>query len=886
VQPGTYSESVVLDRDVVLVAENGAGTVRVVGGRGPTFTVLAAGAVVRDLVIDNPGGAPAVAVTAGAALFEGCEITGGPVHVSGTAAPVLRECRLHHTGQMGAYLGGDSTAVLEGTEIADVGSAGVYVDHGAAPELRQLSVARTGGHGLRWSGSSRGTADGCRIAHTGAAAVAIDATAAPRLRDCRIEDSAAAGVVVTGQAGAGPGGTGREEEAPDGEQDPAAGGAFGVVLAGCEIARTARDGVHVTGQAVASLTDCRIGEVGATGVVVGGSGRLRLTGTAIADSADTGLAAGGTARVEVRGGSVHRSAANGVYVGESARLTLTGCEVGDTAFTAVHATGDGRLTVRDCRLRGTREHGLHATGDAVVTVTDTAIEDAGQSGLAVDGADLAARGCRIAEVGTGISLSTEHRPLIERCEVTGAAGPGLDIAAGTAAVVVDTAVSGTGAAGVFVRERATVWLTDCSIADTRGTGLVVQERADPRVRGLTIARTAKNGLYVADRAAGRYEYCDISATGYPAVYVGGGATPLLRGCLVHDTDEALSRAEDADPAFEGCRTEDVKGAGLPEGAEQDAAGVGAGARPGLPVPAVGTGAPRPGAGPAGSAGGSAGGKGSPAGGTVETLAEVLAELEELVGLDGVKQDVSTMVKVMQLVRQRTEAGLASPPLSRHLVFAGNSGTGKTTVARLYGRILAAVGLLSRGHLVEADRGSLVGEYVGHTAPKTTAVFRRAIGGVLFIDEAYALTPGGQGADYGREAIATLVKLMEDHRDDVVVIVAGYPDEMERFIGVNPGLASRFTRTLLFEDYNDAELVRIVEWHARQHEYELGGDVHTALLDYFGSLQRDDRFGNGRTARQTFQRMTENHAKRVVEMTAPSTEDLVTLYPEDLPETPR
>jgi SpoVK/Ycf46/Vps4 family AAA+-type ATPase len=271
---------------------------------------------------------------------------------------------------------------------------------------------------------------------------------------------------------------------------------------------------------------------------------------------------------------------------------------------------------------------------------------------------------------------------------------------------------------------------------------------------------------------------------------------------------------------------------------------------------------------------------------VETLAEVLAELEELVGLDGVKQDVSTMVKVMQLVRQRTEAGLASPPLSRHLVFAGNSGTGKTTVARLYGRILAAVGLLSRGHLVEADRGSLVGEYVGHTAPKTTAVFRRAIGGVLFIDEAYALTPGGQGADYGREAIATLVKLMEDHRDDVVVIVAGYPDEMERFIGVNPGLASRFTRTLLFEDYNDAELVRIVEWHARQHEYELGGDVHTALLDYFGSLQRDDRFGNGRTARQTFQRMTENHAKRVVEMTAPSTEDLVTLYPEDLPETAR
>jgi SpoVK/Ycf46/Vps4 family AAA+-type ATPase len=251
----------------------------------------------------------------------------------------------------------------------------------------------------------------------------------------------------------------------------------------------------------------------------------------------------------------------------------------------------------------------------------------------------------------------------------------------------------------------------------------------------------------------------------------------------------------------------------------------------------------------------------------------------------VKQDVSTMVKVMQLVRQRTELGLAAPPLSRHLVFAGNSGTGKTTVARLYGRILAAVGLLSHGHLVEADRGSLVGEYVGHTAPKTTAIFRRALGGVLFIDEAYALTPAGQGADYGREAIATLVKLMEDHRDDIVVIVAGYPDEMERFIDVNPGLASRFTRTLVFEDYDGAELSRIAEWQARQHEYELPEDTRTALTTYFDALARDERFGNGRTARQTFQRMTESHAHRVADLVAPTTEDLVTLLPGDLPVLP-
>ncbi|MEV5753692.1 right-handed parallel beta-helix repeat-containing protein [Actinoallomurus sp. NPDC052308] len=873
IQPGTYVESVALDRDVTLVAEKGPGSVRVVGGRGPALVVHGQGGTVRDLVLESPHGEPAVLISGGTVLIEGCEITGGPVQATGTATPVLRGCRLHHTGEVGLYLGGDSAAEVEDTEVADVDAVGVFVDHGAAPVLRKLTVTRTGGHGLRFSGSARGTAEDCQVTHTGAAAVAIDATAAPLLRDCRIGDSAAAGLIVTGHAGAAPGAVPDQDGDQGEEEDASAGGAFGVALHGCEIVRTAKDGVHVTGQAAASLTECRISEVRATGVVVGGDGRLRLDGTTITDTGDTGLAVGGTARVEVSRSTIQRVAANGVYAGESARLVLSATVVSDAAYTAVHAGGTSRLAVRACELRGTPEHGLRGTDDALITVENTTIEDAGLSGLAVDGCDLSALRCRIGKVGTGISLKTEHRPLIDRCEVKGCSGPGLDVAAGTAALVVDCHVTETGAAGVFVRERAAVWLTDCTIADTKGTGLVVQEHATPRLRGVSIARTGKNGLFVADKAAGRYENCDISVTGFPAVYVGSGATPLLRGCLIHDTDEAVKCAEDADAVFDSCRAENVKAGELPQDPDGDPAGV----RAGVPVPSTDVGAPEPAGAPTGPDGTT-----EPDGRKAESLAEVLAELEGLVGLDGVKQDVSTMVKVMQMVRQRTEAGLASPPLSRHLVFAGNSGTGKTTVARLYGRILAAVGLLSRGHLVEADRGSLVGEYVGHTAPKTTAIFRRALGGVLFIDEAYALTPEGQGTDYGREAVATLVKLMEDHRDNVVVIVAGYPDEMERFIDVNPGLASRFTRTLLFEDYGPEELVRIVDFNAREHQYELPERTRESLLAYFGSMVRDDRFGNGRTARQIFQRMTENHAKRVVELEAPTTEDLVTLLPEDLP----
>jgi SpoVK/Ycf46/Vps4 family AAA+-type ATPase len=260
----------------------------------------------------------------------------------------------------------------------------------------------------------------------------------------------------------------------------------------------------------------------------------------------------------------------------------------------------------------------------------------------------------------------------------------------------------------------------------------------------------------------------------------------------------------------------------------------------------------------------------------------MAELDQLVGLERVKRDVGTMTKLMRMVRQREEIGLPPPPTSRHLIFAGNPGTGKTTVARLYGRLLHALGLLERGHLVETGRTDLVGEYVGHTAPKTTAVFRRALGGVLFIDEAYSLVPHGQSNDFGQEAISTLVKLMEDHRDEVVVIVAGYPADMGRFIDANPGLASRFSRTLTFEDYSAADLVSIVGHHAEQHRYRLAGSTNAALLEYFDNAPRAVGFGNGRTARQLFQTLTERHALRVAELSTPDEDDLCTLLPVDLP----
>ena len=879
IQPGSYTESVVMERDVRLVGEQGPGSVRLIGSHGAALTLRAPGGSVEGLVIEGRDGEPALAVTEGAALLAGCEITGGPVRISGPARPVFRGCNIHHLGTAGVQLGGDSSAFLEDTQIADVDGHGVLVHQGACPTLRRVSISRTAKHGLRVGDSATGLFEDCEVSRTGAAAIAIAGAARPELRGCRIGDSDAEGILIagtvgvrdepegsggTGTGGTGTGGNAQEDAGTNGDD-------HGLVLRGCQIERTAKDAVYVTGNAVVSLTDCRIGDVRAAGVVATGSAQLRLEGITVTDAKGTGLAATGTAKVEGRRSAFTRVAANGVYTGGNAEVALSGCTVTDTGYTAIHIGGSGRMTVRDCEIKNAAEHGLRVTNQAVLSVENTTVEAAKLSGLAADGGDFTARGCRITASGTGISLVTGHRPLIEDCEVQACGGAGIDIGADTGCLISGTRIAETGAAGVFIREGSAPWLTDCSIADAKGTGIVVQARATPRVRGLSVVRAAKNGLYLADDAAGSYEGCDIAESGFPAVYVGSGATPELRGCRFRNVDEDVRLADGAKPAIAFCQADGVKVSNLPEQEAFES-----------PMP-LGLAVAVPG----GVPGIETTGTGAGAVAITEedralTLAGLLSELEALIGLERVKQDVSTMVQVMQLVRRRRDAGLAAPPLSRHLVFAGNSGTGKTTIARLYGRILAAVGMLSSGHMVEADRAALVGEYVGHTAPKTTAMFRRALGGVLFIDEAYSLVPQGQGSDFGREAIATLVKLMEDNRDDVVVIVAGYPDEMERFIDANPGLASRFNRTLVFEDYDDAELVRIVEWQARAHQYEIAEETQAALLGYFGSQVRDERFGNGRTARQTFQRMTEQQARRLVEYAASSTEDLMALLPQDVP----
>ncbi|MGI5400679.1 right-handed parallel beta-helix repeat-containing protein [Streptomyces sp. CA-135486] len=684
-----------------------------------------------------------------------------------------------------------------------------------------------------------------RIVTRSAAGVEVRGAARPTVRRCTVDNPAGVGIAVLDGAGG--------------------------VFEECEVVSAGRSGVSVRGGAHPRLERCRVHHSAGAGLSVTGEGSgLEAIGCEVYEINGTGVQIASRAAAHLTDSIVHRTSADGVTLDTDAVLTLSDCDIHDIPENAIDLRSRSVLTLTRSTVRRFGRNGLSVWDPGTrVDANQCEIQDSTGDYPAVwvsDGASAVLDSCRIHDVPDALFvLDRGSRADVVDSDLSQVRNTAVSVSDGASAQLDDCRIREASTGAWFRDHGSGGTLNGCTI-DAAQTGVIVTKGADPVIERCTVTSPAEAGFYVSAEGRGTFRGCRVTGSGGYGFHVMDGCRTTLSRCRTERcTRGGYEFAESDGVVVEDCTSDE---SAVRPVAEQQTTVLTATQSPGLlsavPAPAAAE---------------------APPAEPVRASVAVLGELDALVGLDSVKREVRTLTNMIEVGRRRQEAGLKAASVRRHLVFTGSPGTGKTTVARLYGEILASLGVLERGHLVEVSRVDLVGEHIGSTAIRTQEAFDRARGGVLFIDEAYALSPEDSGRDFGKEAIDTLVKLMEDHRDAVVVIVAGYTAEMERFLSVNPGVASRFSRTITFSDYVPEELLRIVEQQAEEHEYRLGTGTGEALLKYFTALPKGPAFGNGRTARQTFESMVERHAGRVAELTEANTDDLTLLYPDDLPELP-
>ncbi|WP_434587664.1 right-handed parallel beta-helix repeat-containing protein [Streptomyces sp. A5-4] len=720
-------------------------------------------------------------------------------------------------------------AALDGCSVIGSGWTAVLVRGKGSLAARGCRISNPGGAGIVDSSETESVIEDCTFENFGSSAVVIGETARPLVRDCKIRGARANGILASGEAGG--------------------------TVEGCDISGTDKPAIALEGHSSTRVVQCTVHHT-SVGLLMSSVSRPEVEETSFDSITQSAIVISGGADPLLRRCVTRRTKQSGLLVLDRSRGTLEGCEFHSAAQPAIRIVEGSSPLLRDTLVRDCAN-----TSGAVLIADDSTAEFE-----RLDVLDAA---------GVGISITSSANPLLRHAKVVGAGGHGIEIGDGGRGRLEHCEIESAGGCALSIGDDADPEISDTVISSSARSGVVISERGRGTLRDCEIRDSADAGVSVQDGGEVALDRVRVNGSKAHGIQVAHGGRAALSACEITGSTGDGVRIDSTEPvSVTRCVVRDNRGAGLRQSLVGDRLSVDF-------LTSAGNGALDSWGESVESAGG-IGGPGQSAKGAEPE--GPMAALESLIGLENVKHQVTTLVNLNQLAEHRRRLGMPVPSMSRHLIFAGPPGTGKTTVARLYGSILADLGVLRSGHLVEVARADLVAQIIGGTAIKTTEAFNSALGGVLFIDEAYTLTPEGSSNDFGREAVDTLLKLMEDHREDVVVVAAGYSEQMDSFVSANPGLASRFTRTIEFGNYAVDELVTITEGMCGQHRFELGPLTREALAVRFEGMKRDASFGNGRAARGVFEDMVDRQAFRLASMPDPVESDLTLLLPQDVGDT--
>ncbi|MFH9268479.1 AAA family ATPase [Streptomyces sp. NPDC017546] len=822
-----------MSRQILTVAADGTGEHRTVG---EAVARARAGAVVRI----GPGRyeecltiSAAITLTSaeGEGTVELAPRRGTALTLTGDAVMVRDLVLRGHDDELPVVDAPRGQLAMDRCDIRGSAWSALFARDGGSLALRQCRISNPGGAGVVSTSEAESFLEDCVVEHLGTSAVVAGERGRITARSSRLRDAKGNGVLANGQAH--------------------------VLLEECAISATGKPGVAVEEESAVRMVRGSVRKA-AVGVFVSSDGPVVLEDVSVSDVSGHGFVLGGGSSPHLTRCSAERTRGHSLLVTERSRGTFEACVFATAEEPAVRVTAFSSPVLTGTLVHDAKGIGVLLDEDSAAEFDRLEVRDSGASGVVIRGGanPLLVRATVTGSGTHGVEVVKDGRGRLEEGVVERSGGSAVHVSGHGNLYVGKGALRTSGKAGVHIGALGVLTLRDTRIEDSGGAGVHVAPEGELSAVRAVVTGSGECGVLVSAGARASLGTCEATGSGADGVRVEGTDAVSLTSCTVRGnrgsgvrqtvpgdrlTVEGLASTENGAPDSWGT-TQDAEAAGdgrLPGGAAPVAAPSGQGTGP-------------------------------------------VAELESLIGLDEVKQQVLTLINLNRMAQRRASIGMPAPPMSRHLVFAGPPGTGKTTVARLYGSILASLGVLRSGHLVEVSRADLVAQIIGGTAIKTTETFTKALGGVLFVDEAYTLlSDGGSGADFGREAIDTLVKLMEDHREDVVVVAAGYPKEMTDFLASNPGLASRFTRSVEFSDYTSGELVTIVERMCTSHRYELDPAARTALFTRFERIPRDAGFGNGRTARKVFEEMVDRQATRLATLPEAGERELALLTAMDV-----